>query len=101
MVKEQLIVAKDAMLGLDLNDNNNEIDNSNKKENKMIDLFDLPKKNEEKEKENNNPDTNNNKMTNIIKRLEKLDNKYNKFFDIEEKNELKNIILELSKSNLF
>ena len=101
MVKEQLIVAKDAMLGLDLNDKNNEIDNSNKKESKMIDLFDLPKKNEEKEKENNNPDTNNNKMTNIIKRLKKFDNKYNKFFDIEDKNELKNIILELSKSNLF
>ena len=100
IVKDQLKVAKDAMLGFDLNYNkegNNEFDYNNKKESKMVDLFDLPKKNEIKEEENNNQEKNNNKIINIIKRLEKLDNKYNKYFDTEDKNELKNIIIELSK----
>ena len=100
IVKDQLKVAKDAMLGFDLNYNkegNNEFDYNNKKESKMVDLFDLPKKNEVKEEENNKQKKNNNKIINIIKRLEKLDNKYNKYFDTEDKNELKNIIIELSK----
>ena len=105
-LKGQLKVAKDAVLGLELNFNNN-IDESNendynnniKKESKMSDLFDLPKNQEENEikSENIKSESDDNKIKNIIKRLEKMDNKYNKFFDKEDKDELKNIILELSK----
>ena len=105
-LKGQLKVAKDAVLGLELNFNNN-IDESNendynnniKKESKMSDLFDLPKNQEENEikSENIKSESDDNKIKNIIKRLEKMDNKYNKFFDEEDKDELKNIILELSK----
>ena len=105
-LKGQLKVAKDAVLGLELNFNNN-IDESNendynnniKKESKMSDLFDLPKNQEENEikSENIKSESDVNKIKNIIKRLEKMDNKYNKFFDKEDKDELKNIILELSK----
>ena len=104
-LKGQLKVAKDAVLGLELNFNNN-IDESNendynniKKESKMSDLFDLPKTKDENEikSENIKSESNDNKIKNIIKRLEKMDNKYNKFFDKEDKDELKNIILELSK----
>ena len=105
-LKGQLKVAKDAVLGLELNFNNN-IDESNendynnniKKESKMSDLFDLPKNQEENEikSENIKSESDDNKIKNIIKRLEKMDKKYNKFFDKEDKDELKNIILELSK----
>ena len=105
-LKGQLKVAKDAVLGLELNFNNN-IDESNendynnniKKESKMSDLFDLPKNQEESEikSENIKSESDDHKIKNIIKRLEKMDNKYNKFFDKEDKDELKNIILELSK----
>ena len=105
-LKGQLKVAKHAVLGLELNFNNN-IDESNendynnniKKESKMSDLFDLPKNQEENEikSENIKSESDDNKIKNIIKRLEKMDNKYNKFFDKEDKDELKNIILELSK----
>ena len=105
-LKGQLKVAKDAVLGLELNFNNN-IDESNendynnniKKESKMSDLFALPKNQEENEikSENIKSESDDNKIKNIIKRLEKMDNKYNKFFDKEDKDELKNIILELSK----
>ena len=105
-LKGQLKVAKDAVLGLELNFNNN-IDESNendynnniKKESKVSDLFDLPKNQEENEikSENIKSESDDNKIKNIIKRLEKMDNKYNKFFDKEDKDELKNIILELSK----
>ena len=107
-LKDQLKVAKDAVLNLELNlnykkDNNvneNIINNNLNKESKMSDLFDLPKTNKEKEKENIKSQSDNNNIINfgnIIKRLEKLDNKYNKYFDVEDKDELKNIIMELSK----
>ena len=105
-LKGQLKVAKDAVLGLELNFNNN-IDESNendynnniKKESKVSDLFDLPKNQEENEikSENIKSESDDNKIKKIIKRLEKMDNKYNKFFDKKDKDELKNIILELSK----
>ena len=105
-LKDQLKVAKDAVLNLELNlnykkDNNvneNIINNNLNKESKMSDLFDLPKTNKEKENIKSQSDNNNNiNFVNIIKRLEKLDNKYNKYFDVEDKDELKNIIMELSK----
>ena len=102
-LKDQLKVAKDAVLSLELNLNysdgncENKIENKNK-ESKMSYLFDLPNKSQE-EKEvnseiNNIKDKN---LINIIKRLERIDNKYNKYFDKEDKNELKNIISELLK----
>ena len=104
-LKDQLIIAKDTVMNLELNlnynnDNNNEnkFNNNVNKESKMSDLFDLPNPNKEKENMKNGlNNNNNNKLIDIIKRLERLDNKYNKYFDIEDKNELKNIILELSK----
>ena len=105
-LKDQLIIAKDTVMNLELNlnynnDNNNnenKINNNANKESKMSDLFDLPNPNKEKDNlKNELNNNNNNKLMDIIKRLERLDNKYNKYFDIEDKNELKNIILELSK----
>ena len=104
-LKDQLIIAKDTVMNLELNlnynnDNNNEnkFNNNVNKESKMSDLFDLPNPNKEKDNlKNELNNNNNNKLMDIIKRLERLDNKYNKYFDIEDKNELKNIILELSK----
>ena len=104
-LKDQLIIAKDTVMNLELNlnynnDNNNEnkFNNNVNKESKMSDLFDLPNPNKEKDNLKNELNkNNNNKLMDIIKRLERLDNKYNKYFDIEDKNELKNIILELSK----
>ena len=104
-LKDQLIIAKDTVMNLELNlnynnDNNNEnkFNNNANKESKMSDLFDLPNPNKEKDNlKNELNNNNNNKLMDIIKRLERLDNKYNKYFDIEDKNELKNIILELSK----
>ena len=104
-LKDQLIIAKDTVMNLELNlnynnDNNNEnkFNNNVNKESKMSDLFDLPNPNKEKDNLKNELNDNNiNKLMDIIKRLERLDNKYNKYFDIEDKNELKNIILELSK----
>ena len=103
-LKDQLIIAKDTVMNLELNlnynnDNNNEnkFNNNVNKESKMSDLFDLPNPNKEKDNlKNELNNNNNNKLMDIIKRLERLDNKYNKYFDIEDKNELKNIILELS-----
>ena len=101
-LKDQLKVAKDAVLSLELNlkyNNNSTEDNinniNNNKESKMRDLFDLPNNNKEEQKQIDKD--NNEKLVSIIKRLERLDNKYNKLFDIEDKNELKNIISELSK----
>ena len=104
-LKDQLIIAKDTVMNLELNlnynnDNNNEnkFNNNVNKESKMSDLFDLPNPNKEKDNlKNELNNSNNNKLMDIIKRLERLDNKYNKYFDIEDKDELKNIILELSK----
>ena len=112
-LKDQLIAAKDVILNLELSkeyefhdNNNNEINNINyKKENKMSDLFDIPDFQKEKDIENNKLKNNinnnedkkiNKNIINIIKRLEKLDNKYNNFFSTEDKNELKDIIKELS-----
>ena len=101
-LKDQLKVAKDAVLGLELNINynNDKTDDENNininKESKMSELFDIPNNNKEKENKKQS-EINNNNLINIIKRLERLDNKYNKYFDKEDKNELKNIILELSK----
>ena len=102
-LKDQLIIAKDTVMNLELNlnynnDNENKFNNNVNKESKMSDLFDLPNPNKEKDNLKNELNNNNsNKLMDIIKRLERLDNKYNKYFDIEDKNELKNIILELSK----
>jgi hypothetical protein len=94
-------VAKDTVFNLELNFNNNNaknnIENNNNKESKMSDLFDIPNNNKIKQKDSKSDIEKKNNLINIIKRLEKLDNKYNKFFDMEDKNELKNIILELSK----
>ena len=102
-LKDQLKVAKDAVLSLELNLNYKEDNIENKienksKESKMSYLFDLPNKNQE-EKEVNSKINNiqNQNLINIIKRLERIDNKYNKYFDREDKNELKNIISELLK----
>ena len=100
-LKDKLIVAKDTVFNLELNFNNNNaknnIENNNNKESKMSDLFDIPNNNKIKQKDSKSDIEKKNNLINIIKRLEKLDNKYNKFFDMEDKNELKNIILELSK----
>ena len=103
-LKDQLILAKDTVMNLELNLNYNNDNNENNnninlnKESKMSDLFDLPNPNKEKENiKSEIYDEKNNKLFNIIKRLERLDNKYNKYFDIEDKSELKNIISELSK----
>ena len=100
-LKDKLIVAKDTVFNLELNFNNNNsknnIENNNNKESKMSDLFDIPNNNKIKQKYSKSDIEKKNNLINIIKRLEKLDNKYNKFFDMEDKNELKNIILELSK----
>ena len=100
-LKDKLIVAKDTVFNLELNFNNNNaknnIENNNNKESKMSDLFDIPNNNKIKQKDSKSDNEKKNNLINIIKRLEKLDNKYNKFFDMEDKNELKNIILELSK----
>jgi hypothetical protein len=100
-LKDKLIVAKDTVFNLELNFNNNNaknnIENNNNKESKMSDLFDIPNNNKIKQKDIKSDIEKKNNLINIIKRLEKLDNKYNKFFDMEDKNELKNIILELSK----
>ena len=89
------------MLGLEDNEIKNEGNNSDfKKENKMSDLFDIPNLNKEKEINNNmtnNYNENKKDFSNIIKRLQRIDNKYNKYFDEEDKNELENIIKELSK----
>ena len=73
----------------------------------MSDLFDIPNFNKEKEKEtnknktdinnNNNIKDNQKDISNIIKRLKRIDNKYNKFFDEEDKKELGDIINELLK----
>ena len=100
-LKDQLKVAKDAVLSLELNINYNKDINENRIENKnqkskMSYLFDLP--NNELEEKDDNSQKNKIKdknLINIIKRLERIDNKYNKYFDIEDKNELKNIISEL------
>ena len=103
-LKDQLKVAKDAVLGLELNinynnDKNDDDNNINiNKESKMSELFDIPNNNKENEnKKQFKINHSNNNLINIIKRLERLDNKYNKYFDTEDKNELKNIISELSK----
>ena len=100
-LKDKLIVAKDTVFNLELNFNNNNAknntENNNNKESKMSDLFDIPNNNKIKQKDSKSDIEKKNNLINIIKRLEKLDNKYNKFFDMEDKNELKNIILELSK----
>ena len=103
-LKDQLKIAKDTVMNLELNlnynnDNNeNNINNNLNKESKMSDLFDLPNPNKEKENiKSESSNNNSNKLIDIIKRLERLDNKYNKYFEAEDKNELKNIILELSK----
>ena len=100
-IKDHIKIAKDAMLGLEDNEIKNEGNNSDfKKENKMSDLFDIPNLNKEKEINNNmtnNYNENKKDFSNIIKRLQRMDNKYNKYFDEEDKNELENIIKELSK----
>ena len=108
-LKDQLKIAKEAVLGLEDSDKNNvENDNMNyRKENKMSDLFDIPDLNKEKDKEANrnniNLNDNNNiikdkkDFSDIIKRLQKIDNKYNKYFEEEDKEEIKKIISELLK----
>ena len=109
-LKDQLKLAKEAVLGLEeYEDKNTAINNVNSKnENKMSDLFDIPNFNKEKEKEtnknktdinnnNNNIKDNQKDISNIIKRLKRIDNKYNKFFDEEDKKELGDIINELLK----
>ena len=108
-LKDQLKIAKEAVLGLEDDDNNNNQENNinmnSRKESKMSDLFDIPKFKKEKEKEINqseiylkNNDNNNKKdISNIIKRLQKIDNKYNKYFDEEDKKEIRDIIDELLK----
>ena len=91
-LKDKLIVAKDTVFNLELNFNNNNaknnIENNNNKESKMSDLFDIPNNNKIKQKDSKSDIEKKNNLINIIKRLEKLDNKYNKFFDMEDKNEL-------------
>ena len=69
-LKDQLKVAKDAVLGLELNINyndKNEYNDTNiNKESKMSELFDIPNNNKEKEKENKKQtDINNNDLINI------------------------------------
>jgi hypothetical protein len=92
-LKDQLIIAKDTVMNLELNlnynnDNENKFNNNVNKESKMSDLFDLPNPNKEKDNlKNELNNSNNNKLMDIIKRLERLDDKYNKYFDIEDKNE--------------
>ena len=119
-LKDQLKIAKEAVLGLEDDDIQNK-DINNKKENKMSDLFDIPNFKEEKEKNKNNLNDNVNNninnnineikkdvinemnmddkkdISNIIKRLQKIDNKYNKYFEEEDKKEIENIINELLK----
>ena len=108
-LKDQLKIAKEAVLGLENEESNNNQGNymnmNYKNESKMSDLFDVPKPNKEKEISqnkinlNNNNDSNNNKkdISNIIKRLQRIDNKYNKLFDEEDKKEIGDIINELLK----
>ena len=103
-LKDHLKVAKDTVLNLELNlynnntNNNTENNEINNKESKMSELFDLPKINNKNITKKINSEIN--KTINlecIIKRLENLNIKYNKYFEIEDKNELKDIISELSK----
>ena len=103
-LKDQFKVAKDA-LGFDIYEDDNNI--NLRKENKMSDLFDIPnfskeneqKDNEERIKSHDTNGDNNNKLdySNIIKRLKRIDNKYNKYFDEEDKKEIEDIIKEILK----
>ena len=101
-LKDQFKLAKEALLNLENDETNNSQENNIdlKKESKMSDLFDIPHLNKEKEIQNKNSinDNDNKKdISNIIKRLQKLDNKYNKYFDEEDKKEIGDIINELLK----
>ena len=106
-LKDQLKIAKEAVLGLEDNDINNTQNNdmNYKKENKMSDLFDIPNFNEQKEikksklnfSDNNINIKDKKDFSDIIKRLQKLDNKYNKYFEEEDKKEIEEIINELLK----
>ena len=98
-LKDQLKVAKDTVLGLDIYEDENNIRAN--KESKMSDLFDIPNFNNGKQinknKVNENFGEEKKDFSNIIKRLQRIDNKYNKFFDEEDKKEIENIINELLK----
>ena len=104
-LKDQFKVAKDA-LGFDIYEDDNNI--NLKKENKMSDLFDIPNFSKEKDKKDNEEriniqdttnDNNCNKkdFSNIIKRLKRIDDKYNKYFEEEDKKEIEDIIKEILK----
>ena len=104
-LKDQFKVAKDA-LGFDIYEDDNNI--NLKKESKMSDLFDIPNFSKEKDKKDNeerinsqdstNDDNSNKKdYSNIIKRLRRIDNKYSKYFDEEDKTEIEDIIKEILK----
>ena len=102
-LKDHLKTAKEAVLGLEEYEERNE--ETDKNENKMSDLFDLPNFNKDKEiignkrdlNLHNNDNSNNKDINNIIERLKRIDNKYNKFFEEEDKKELGDIINELLK----
>ena len=101
-LKGQLKIAKDAVLGLEDQELNNDQKNdiNFQKQSKMSDLFDIPNNNQNLNQNKNilNNNANNKKdIENIIKRLKRIDYKYNKFFEEEDKNELKDIINELLK----
>ena len=89
------------MLGEELN--NYQENNTNTRESRMRDLFDTPNLQQNKNLNQNiniiNNNTNDKKKSieNIIQRLKRIDNKYNKYFEEEDKNELKEIITELLK----
>ena len=104
-LKDLFKVANDA-LGFDLYEDDNNI--NLKKESKMSDLFDIPNFSKEKDKKDNeerinsqdstNDDNINKKdYSNIIKRLRRIDNKYSKYFDEEDKTEIEDIIKEILK----
>ena len=92
---------KEVVLGEELN--NYQENNMNTRESRMRDLFDTPNLQQNKNLNQNiniiNNNTNDKKKSieNIIQRLKRIDNKYNKYFEEEDKNELKEIITELLK----